>query len=72
MELNRLQKERQLQIVIETITDVPLGWFGELLGGYLEGNSPEDDRACYCFTFPVYQIQVNVVKSKAVKGKPKK
>ena len=72
MDPKRLQKSRPLLILIETTTDVPLEWFRGLLGGSLEGSTPEDDKAYRCFTFPVYQIQVNVVKSKAVKGNPKK
>ena len=68
----RLMKPRKLMLTIETETDLPLDWFRSLRGGEMTGANEEDRLDYRSFYFEVDQIQVNVVKSKAVKGKPKK
>lgn len=65
-------KPRELLITIHTTTDLPLDWFRSLRGGEITGANLEDCLDYRSFGFDVDQIQVNVVKSKAVKGKPKK
>ena len=65
-------KPRKLLITIETETDLPLDWFRSLRGGEITGANLEDRLDYRSFGFDVDQIQVNVVKAKAIKGKSKK